>query len=83
MIEKEQTTDRPPGRRASLSSITTTEIPLTRLLTADDVAAAYGLSKDRVWELTREGKLPAVKFGLRTYRYRPDRVERAIAEMEE
>jgi excisionase family DNA binding protein len=66
-----------------LSSITNSDSPLTRLLTADDVAAAAQVSKDRVWELTREGKLPTVKLGPRTYRYRPEQVERAIAEMEE
>jgi excisionase family DNA binding protein len=56
---------------------------LIELLTADDVAAAAQLTKDRVWELTREGKLPAVKLGPRTYRYRPERVNRAIEELEE
>jgi len=66
-----------------LSPITDTDSPLERLLTADDVAAATQLTKDRVWELTREGKLPAVKLGPRTIRYRKQRVEVAIAELEE
>lgn len=83
MIEEEQTTGFPPERRDRLSSITNTDSPLKRLLTADDVAAAAQLTKDRVWELTREGKLPCVRLGPRTIRYRADRVEAAIAELEE
>lgn len=66
-----------------MSSITNTDAPLTRLLTADDVADAAQLTKGRVWELTREGKLPAVRLGRRTYRYHPERVEKAIQELEE
>lgn len=66
-----------------MSSITNSDSPLTELLTADDIAAAAKVSKDRVWELTREGKLPTVKLGPRTYRYRRGAYERAIAEMEE
>lgn len=66
-----------------MSSITNTDNPLTQLLTADDVAAAAQISRDRVWQLTREGKLPVVKLGERTYRYVPDRVNAAIRELEE
>lgn len=66
-----------------MSSITNSDSPLTELLTADDVAAAAKVTVDRVWKLTREGKLPTVKLGPRTYRYRPGAYERAIADMEE
>lgn len=55
---------------------------LTQLLHADDVAAAWGIPRERVWALTREGKLPAVELGGRTYRYHPTRVERAREELE-
>jgi hypothetical protein len=66
-----------------LTTNTKTENPLTRLLTAEDVATAYRIPKERVWALTRAGKLPTVKLGGRTYRYHPQRVERAILELED
>jgi predicted DNA-binding transcriptional regulator AlpA len=66
-----------------LSSITNSDNQLTRLLKADDVAAAAQVSTERVWQLTREGKLPTVKLGPRTYRYLPERVNLVIREMEE
>jgi excisionase family DNA binding protein len=56
--------------------------PLARLLTAAEVADALGVTVERVWELTREGKIPAVKFGGRTYRYHPARVASAVEELE-
>lgn len=56
--------------------------PLARLLTAAEVADALTLSIDRVWALTREGKLPTVKLGRRTYRYRPDAVAAALEKLE-
>jgi excisionase family DNA binding protein len=62
---------------------TTQDDSLTRLLKAEDVASALRVDKDRVWALNREGKLPAVKLGGRTYRWRRERVERAIAELED
>jgi excisionase family DNA binding protein len=46
-----------------------------RLLTADDLAARWRVSKDHVYELTREGKIPVVRLG-RTYRYHPAAIER-------
>lgn len=39
----------------------TTSLP--RLLTADEVADATGLPKARVYELAREGDMPAVHLG--------------------
>lgn len=56
--------------------------PLVRLLTAEEVADVLGVSTERVWQLTREGKLPAVRLGGRTYRYHPARTAAAIAELE-
>ena len=52
------------------------------LLDAEEVAAALNVTPDRVWALTREGKLPAARLGRRTYRYRPDAVAAAILELE-
>lgn len=46
-----------------------------RLLTADDLAARWGVSKAHVYALTREGVIPAVRIG-RYYRYRLDSIER-------
>ena len=66
-----------------MSSITNSDSPLTELLTAEDIAAAAKVTTDRVWQMTREGILPTVKLGPRTYRYRPGAYERAIADMEE
>ena len=55
---------------------------LVRLLYAEDIAKAWGITKERVWELTREGKIPRVELGGRTYRYHPAKVERAREELE-
>ena len=41
-----------------------------RLMRANEVAEVMGLKPARVYELSREGKLPfLVKIGLRQYRY--------------
>lgn len=56
--------------------------PLARLLTAEEVADTLGITTDRVWALTREGTLPAVKLGRRTYRYRVAAVAAAIEDLE-
>ena len=45
-----------------------------RLLTADDLAARWQVSKDHVYELSREGRIPVVKLG-RCYRYHPAAIE--------
>ena len=47
---------------------------VTRLLTADELAARWQLPKSHVYRLTREGKIPAVKLG-RYYRYLVEAVE--------
>jgi excisionase family DNA binding protein len=41
----------------------------TRLLKADKVAAILDVSVQRVYELTRERRLPFIKLGDRQYRY--------------
>jgi excisionase family DNA binding protein len=46
-----------------------------RLLTADDIAQRWQVSRDLVYELTRQGRIPVVKLG-RCYRYRLDQIER-------
>lgn len=47
----------------------------TRLLTADDLAERWSVSKDHVYRLAREGRIPRVAIG-RYYRFRPDAIER-------
>jgi excisionase family DNA binding protein len=46
---------------------------LKRLVNADAVADALGVPRYRVYELTRQEKIPAVRIG-RSVRYDPDRV---------
>jgi excisionase family DNA binding protein len=45
-----------------------------RLLTADEIAARWQVSRDLVYELTRQGRIPVVKLG-RCYRYHPAQIE--------
>lgn len=71
-----------PTKGGHLTATAAPAPPLVRLLTADEVADALGVTKERVWQLTREGKLPAVRLGGRTYRYHPATVAAAIAELE-
>jgi excisionase family DNA binding protein len=52
-----------------------------KLLTADDLATRWGVSKAHVYALTREGKIPAVRIG-RYYRYRLESIERWEHEQE-
>lgn len=52
------------------------------LIDAAEVALILGVTEDRVWALTRDGELPAVKLGRRTYRYRRGSVREAIARLE-
>ncbi|MDP2712434.1 MAG: helix-turn-helix domain-containing protein [Solirubrobacteraceae bacterium] len=47
---------------------------LTRLLTADDLAARWSVTVKQVYRLAREGDLPAVKVG-RYYRFRLSSVQ--------
>ena len=46
-----------------------------RLLTPEDLADRWQVSKAHVYRLTREDKIPTVKLG-RYYRYRLDAIER-------
>lgn len=50
-------------------------ITASHLLTADQLAERWQVTKRHVWYLTREGKLPTVKLGGRNYRYRLDAIE--------
>jgi excisionase family DNA binding protein len=46
-----------------------------RLLTPEELAERWQVSKAHVYRLTREDKIPTVKLG-RYYRYRLDAIER-------
>lgn len=46
----------------------------TRLLTADDLAARWGVPKSHIYRLARGGAVPVVKLG-RYRRFRPADVE--------
>jgi excisionase family DNA binding protein len=56
--------------------------PLVRLLTAEEVADALGVPVKRIWQLTREGKITAVRLGGRTLRYDPQRVTGDLQKLE-
>jgi excisionase family DNA binding protein len=56
-----------------------TSIPAAPLLTAHDVSERLNLPLQRVWELIRQGKLPAIKVG-RQKRIAPAVLERWIAD---
>ena len=63
-----------PGARVSSQPIRTHSSNANRLLTADDLAARWSVSKAAVYRMTREGHIPAVRLG-RYYRYRVAAVE--------
>ena len=50
-----------------------------RLLTADEVAELLGRPRHVVYRLSREGRIPTVRIGLRGYGYDPLALERWIA----
>lgn len=52
------------------------------LLTAAELAAKIGLPERTVLWLTQRRKIPRVKLGHRTVRYRLDAVQKAIARLE-
>jgi excisionase family DNA binding protein len=55
-----------------------TELP--KLLTAREVAAVLRVTPERVQQLAREGRIPAIRIGERGgYRFRIEDVERTIA----
>jgi excisionase family DNA binding protein len=47
---------------------------MSRLLTADDLAARWQVPKSQIYRLTRENQIPAVRLG-KYYRYRVDAIE--------
>ncbi|MDQ3633250.1 MAG: helix-turn-helix domain-containing protein [Acidobacteriota bacterium] len=51
----------------------------TKLLTASDVSEILDLKPARIYELTRQRKLPFVQIGLRQYRYDKNALDRWIA----
>ena len=51
---------------------------LPRLVTARDVAEQTGLPLARVYELSRQGNFPAIRFG-RSYRFDPEVVSAFFA----
>lgn len=53
-----------------------------RLLTADEVAAMLGVSKEWVWEQSRLGRIPTITLG-RFRRYREEAVERWLLSIED
>ncbi len=52
-----------------------------RLLTADQVAAKLGMTRDWVYAESRAGRIPVVNLG-RYYRYREASIDAWIAELE-
>lgn len=49
-----------------------------RLLKAEQVAEQWGLSVQRVYELSRKGEIPVVRLGDRQYRYSADELENFV-----
>jgi excisionase family DNA binding protein len=52
-----------------------------QLLTADQVAALLGVTRDWVYAESRAGRIPHVRLG-RYYRYRQESIERWMHEIE-
>lgn len=50
---------------------------------AAEVAEYLGLSKDAVYRLRREGKLPFIRLGERRILFKKDSIDRWLAEQEE
>jgi excisionase family DNA binding protein len=53
-----------------------------KLLTADQVADEVGLDESTVIRLRKQRKIPAVKLGYRTFRFRLPSVEAALDKLE-
>ncbi len=53
-----------------------------KILLADEIAQILRVPKGRVYELARQGKLPAVRIG-RQIRFREDAVEAWLSRLEE
>ncbi len=60
---------------------TTAMPPVSPLLTAAEAAEIVGVSQERVWELSRQRKIPTVKIG-RTRRYRAESIMEWIVDQE-
>jgi len=50
---------------------------MSGLLTVNEVAQLFKMSEERIYELTREGILPAVRFG-RSIRWNSERINQFI-----
>lgn len=53
----------------------------SRLMTAEETAGRLAVTKSWVYAETRAGRMPHVKLG-RYYRYRPDAIDRWVADLE-
>jgi excisionase family DNA binding protein len=63
-------------------TVTPAPAPPFKLLTADETADRLSVPKSWVYAETRAGRIPHVKLG-RYYRYRPDAIDRWVAELEQ
>lgn len=54
---------------------------MASLLTADDVAASLGVSKDWIYAEVRAGRIPHVRLG-RNVRFRAESIDEWICELE-
>lgn len=53
------------------------------LLTADDIAEQLGVSTKLVYKLVTGNKIPYVRVGQRNVRFRPESIERWLADQEQ
>jgi excisionase family DNA binding protein len=54
---------------------------MTRLLTVDEVAQRFGVTKDWVWPQARSGRIPHVRLG-RYRRFREEAIEQWLEDLE-
>jgi excisionase family DNA binding protein len=69
------------GDRPTLVGLPTSGRP-GRLLAAEEVADVLGVRATFVYALARRGELPTVRIGERYVRFRPEALERWIADQE-
>ncbi len=62
--------------------MSTTVIPMERLLTVEEVIAHLQISRSKLYQLVREGQLRAVKIG-RTVRFRSGTIQAFIEQSEQ
>jgi excisionase family DNA binding protein len=55
-------------------------VPTEKLLDAQQVSERLGIPKQSVWSLARQGLLPAVRISERRVRFRPEDLDRWVAE---